>query len=277
MIDVPVSNVRRAAFHRFGGKWNMAKWIISHLPEHRFYIEPFAGAASVLLRKLPCESEVLNDVDDEVVNIFRVMRDPVQAKQLEHACYWTPSSRTELRLALERSDDPVEQARRTIYRNFVALTPNASTDDIKITMDAGGGRRPRSWASYSQYIDGIRRRLQNVVIENRPALELIQRFDDPDLLYYLDPPYVAKTRLSTRTYAHEMSDDDHRELAETVKGLKAMVAISGYQSELYTELYGDWTLRTRQTRATFASKHRPEEALWLNGTAMKKHTQGELF
>jgi len=109
----------RPVLRYHGGKWRLASWIISHFPPHRVYVEPFGGAASVLLRKPRSYAEVYNDMDGEIVNVFRVLRDPARARELERVLRLTPFAREEFELSYIRDEDPIEQARRTIVRAFI--------------------------------------------------------------------------------------------------------------------------------------------------------------
>lgn len=106
-----------------GGKWKIAPWIINHFPPHDIYVEPFGGGGSILFRKNPCRAEIYNDLDNEIVNVFRVIRDHLQADKLAGLCLLTPYSRSELDLANEPSTDPVEQVRGRYSGRGQALGP----------------------------------------------------------------------------------------------------------------------------------------------------------
>lgn len=272
-LQVPTRPVLR--YH--GGKWVLAPWIIQHFPEHRVYTEAFGGAASVLLRKERAYAEVYNDLDGEVVNVFRVLRDPTTAAELERLLRLTPFARTEFEEAYEPSGDPVEQARRTLARSAMGFGSAAA-------MGAQTGFRSNTtrpyttpatdWARYPEHVESYVRRLRGVVIENRPAAEVLLRYDHPDALHYVDPPYVHATRNQANPYdtknhyRHELTDDDHRELATTLHGLEGMVVLSGYPCDLYDELYADWRCVTRTAFADGARKR--TEALWLNAVVVAR-------
>jgi DNA adenine methylase len=285
----------RPALRYHGGKWRIAPWIIEHFPPHHVYVEPFGGAASVLLRKPRAFGEVYNDLDSEVVNVFRVLRDPASAAELERVLRLTPFAREEYETAYEPTDDLLERARRTIIKAFMGFGSDAihrsGPRGMRLTLStnragaAPTGFRPmarpngaspaKDFASWPAMIGHFTARLAGVAIENRPALEVVEQFDRHDTLFYLDPPYVRSTRRTAdrNGYAHEMKDDDHRELAERLHRSEAMIVISGYPSELYDdELYPGWQRVTRTAYAD-AKKRQRTEVLWLNERATGAQSQ----
>lgn len=264
----------RPVLRYFGGKWLLAPWIISYFPPHRVYVEAFGGAGSVLMRKPRSYAEVYNDRWDQVVNVFRVLRDPDLALQLEKLIRLTPFSRTEFDQCSNEEmialADPVEIARRTIFRSFAGYG-SASVIDWYATGFRANSNRPgtipaHDWSHYVNQIAIFTERLQGVVIENRPAADIIRQHDSLKTLHYLDPPYLHSTRnMRNRhaSYAYEMNDDDHRALAMILRGLQGMVVISGYPSPLYDdELYPDWHRVTRRSHTDGARDR--EEVLWLS-------------
>lgn len=279
-----MSQPTRPVMRYHGGKWRLAPWIISHFPTHRIYVEPFGGGASVLLRKPRSFAEVYNDLDGDVVNVFRVLRDPTQAEQLERACHLTPWSRTEFWGAYEPTDDPVEQARRTILRTFMAHG-GTSRRKNRTGFRAVGYSRTRcasmDWAGWPELVPAFTERLRGVVIEQRPALEVIAQQDREGTLFYCDPPYPTSTRSAIRwpsendrAYAHNLAEDDHAELAEVLHRIRGAAVVSSYPSELYDGLYGDWQMVEKEALGDGAVKR--TEVLWLNPKA-QKGGQGRLF
>ena len=259
----------RPVLRYHGGKWRLASWVLEHFPPHRIYVEPYGGAASVLLRKPRSYAEVYNDLHGEIVDLFRVLRDPAQAAELERLLRLTPFARDEFRGSYEKSDDLVEQARRTVIRSFMSFAPCAFVDVSPTAGFRSSCNRPytipaHDWASYPAHVAAFTKRLAGVVIDNRPALEVIQQHDAPSTLFYADPPYLQSTRsMGHRTaYTHEMSDDDHRELAEALHGCEGMVVISGYPSPLYDELYAGWDHTDHH--AMTDGTHLRTERLWLS-------------
>lgn len=269
---------KRPALRYHGGKWRMAPWIISHFPRHRIYTEAFGGAASVLLRKPRAYAEVYNDMDGDVVNLFRVLQDLDLARDLRRLLYLTPFAREEFEQAYEDTADPVEQARRLVIRAFMGFGSagyNASHRTGFRSNSSRSGTTPAfDWAHYPDALPEIVERLRGVVIENRPAIEILRQHDRPDCLHYVDPPYVHetrryKTRPTGQVYRHEMSDEDHRELASVLLELEGMVVLSGYPCDLYDlDLYPDWHRVERISRADGAALRR--EVLWLNERANRQ-------
>jgi len=232
----------RPALRYHGGKWRLAPKLLQFFPAHRCYVEPFGGGASVLLRKPRTYAEVYNDLDGNVVNFFRVLRD--QGPALREKCFLTPFSNEDFKAAFFRSDDPLEQARRTVVRSFFGFG-SASVTEHKHTSRIGKattGFRANSnrshttpaidWMNYPDQLPALTERLRGVVIENRDAMQVIPQHDGPDTLFYCDPPYIAASRDKGTDYAHELTDSQHCELAELLHQLEGMVVLSGYHSPL---------------------------------------------
>lgn len=247
-----------------GGKWKLAPWIIEHFPSHKVYLEPFGGAASVLLRKERSYAEVYNDLDGDMVNLFRVARDHGDA--LLQRLRLTPFAREEFASAYEPTDDPVERARRTVVRAFMGFGGAAVTGKstgFRSNSNRSGTTPAHDWANYPTALSAVIDRLQGVVLENRDAIGLLPTHDGPETLIYVDPPYVASTRDRGTDYRHELSDAQHRSLADALHAAEGMVVVSGYPCPLYdNDLYSDWY---RVERMAFADGARARvEVLWLN-------------
>jgi len=265
-----------------GGKYILAPWIISHFPRHRIYVEPYGGAASVLLRKPRAYAEVYNDLNAEVVNLFRILRDATQAPELERFLRLTPFARDEFARAWEPTDEPIEQARRLVIRCFMGFASAAFNSDLPTGFRANANRNgttpAHDWVNYPDALPAIVERLRGVVIENRPALDVIAQHDSAQTLIYCDPPYPhasRKERQIANYGAFEMTDDDHREMALALRSVKGMVVMSGYPCALYDELFGDWERAERKAYADGAQKR--TECLWLNPLASKRRSQQSLF
>jgi DNA adenine methylase len=263
----------RPVLRYHGGKWKLAPWIISHFPAHRIYVEPFGGAASVLMQKPRSYAEVYNDKWEIVVNVFRVLRDPVQALELERLLSLTPFSRDEFNecgdIQIAQLTDPVERARRTIFRSFAGFGSAASNagyaTGFRANSNRSGTTPAHDWAHFPHQVRFFVERLQGVVIENRPAIEIIKQHDQKDTLHYIDPPYPHSTRNMQRgnaAYAQEMTDEDHQELAGVLKALQGMVIVSGYRCDMYDELYAGWKRIDHSTHADGAVNR--TECLWLS-------------
>lgn len=260
----------RPALRYLGGKWKLAPWIISHFPPHRLYVEPFGGAASVLLRKPRSYSEVYNDLDDEVVNLFRVLRDPAQSVQLITAISLTPFARQEFTTAYEATDNPIERARRLVVRSFQGVGSSAVRRSRKTgfrcqTINTDRALPAREWANtLPESLQAVADRFRGVAIEHCDASKLIARFDTPDTLFYIDPPYVHSTRGDNHYYTHELTDDAHVALLAQLRTAKGLVVISGYEDPLYDALV-DWQCERISHRADKALER--TECLWINPAA----------
>ncbi len=246
----------------------LAPWIISHFPAHRVYCEPFGGGASVLMRKTPSRTEVYNDLWSEIVNVFRVLRDRASADELKADLKLTPFAREEMEDARQPANDPIERARRTLVRSWLGLSPsemaNASATGFRIAVKDPNRNPHEDWKGWQEKIDMFTERLRFVFVENRPAVDVLRACDAPDALHYVDPPYVFDTRgcHAGKAYAHEMTDEQHRELAAVLHTLCGKVIVSGYHSPLYDELFRDWRRSERATNADGANAR--TEVLWLN-------------
>lgn len=254
----------RPALRWHGGKWMLAPWIIGHFPEHRCYVEPFGGAASVLIRKPRSYAEVYNDLDDDVVNLFRVLRSP-EAARLIRLLRLTPFARVDFMEAYQLSDDPVERARRLVERSFMGFGANghARSTSFRANSNRSGTTPAHDWANYPDALENIVERLRGVVIEHRDALQVMAAHDTPETLHYVDPPYVFSTRSDlSKDYRHELTDADHGALLAFLRDLKGTVILSGYPHELYDNMLADWHRIERAALADGAKKR--TEVLWIN-------------
>ena len=263
-------------FRYYGSKGRVAPWLISLFPEHQLYVEPFFGSGGIFFRKPPTRHELINDLDDHVVNFFRVLRE--QPEDLSRTCKLTPYSRVEYDHSKRgRSDEgahAVERARRffvTVTQSYACTTGTASGWSASMS---GNVSRPRSTQNFVRRFEAIAERLENVAVESRPAIQVIENYaDNPRTLIYCDPPYVHETRGDTGTGGHgyriEMTDDDHRDLADALHATPAIAFISGYRSELYDELYADWESASVNTYSTIAGISNAKgaartEVVWSN-------------
>ncbi len=262
MADMKSLAVKRPVLRYHGGKWMLAPWIISYFPEHRIYVEPYGGAASVLMRKPRSYSEVYNDLDGEVVNLFRVVRD--RGDELREKLRLTPFARDEFSNSYEPSKDPLEQARRTVIRSFMGFGSNShhKKTGFRSCSNRSGTTPAHDWRNYPDCLTAIIDRLQGVVIESADAISIMKTHDTPKTLHYIDPPYIPESRDKGTDYRFEMIAEDHEEMAEAVKHLQGMVVISGYPSELYDSIFSGWNRVERAAHADGARKR--TEVLWMN-------------
>lgn len=275
--------LRRPILRWHGGKWKLAPWILSYFPDHRVYVEAYGGAASVLMQKKRSYAEVYNDLDQAVVNFFRVLRDPVKSKQLMEAISLTPFSRADFNEAWSSSTDAVENARRLAVRCYMGFSSHAHNTELTTGFRSNSNRSGTTpaydWAHYPEHIPAMIERLKGVVVENRDAIEVMRQHDTPDTLHYVDPPYVWETRSSRKNgkqaYNFEMDDSQHIALLGFLNTLEGMVILSGYDSPLYDEHLPGWH-RVRQVAFADGAAKRIE-VLWINKAAMERATQKDLF
>jgi DNA adenine methylase len=269
------------AFGWYGGKYSHLDWLLPLLPKTHQYCEPFAGSAAVLINREPSPVETYNDVDGEVSNFFRVLRD--ENEKLVRAIGLTPFSREEFAKALELDSkiSPVERARRFYVRARQVRTGLAQSASLgrwancKETSRAGMAGAVSRWLGAVEDLPDIALRLLRVQIENRPAIEVIKLYDSKNILFYCDPPYIHETRGDNKAYAYEMTDNEHRELAKVLNAAKGKVAISGYDCELMNELYPakKWMKNVARERTIHSTKDKRTEVLWTNYDPNEAPTQ----
>lgn len=248
-------------FAYFGGKTTLAPKIAELLPEHDHYVEPFAGSLAVLLAKEPSRAETVNDLDGDLVNFWRVLRD--QPEALERVALLTPHSREEYEISKTLAGDDVERARRV----WVRLTQGRAN-----SMQPHGWRWARDiskvMATHTKalalHMAPAATRLGNVSIENRDAIEMIRDYGrEPGVCVYADPPYLGSTRGAN--YRHEMLEDDlHVHLADALRDCKASVVLSGYASPLYEDLYPGWHRMELKAPTALSGRLAEPEVLWSN-------------
>lgn len=271
-----------APFPWYGGKAYYADWLISRFPRHRVYIEPFGGAANVLLRKSPSPVEVFNDLDARVVGFFRVLRDRASFDEFVRRLQLTPYARAAFEEALAEpqggaADDPIEAARRFFVRCRQSIG-GLGMSKLYPSHWALSLRTRRAMAEpvskYLSAIEGLEEvatRFRSVAIERMPAIDLIAKYDakrpDDEVFLYCDPPYVPATRHggNASTYGVEMTHEDHASLLERLRGCVAKVMVSDYPHELYDDLLRGWRREELSTVAHLnnSSAERVEVA-WMN-------------
>lgn len=267
-----MTGIKRPALRYHGGKFRLAPWVMSFFPPHLCYVEPFGGAAGVLLQKPRSYAEVYNDLDGDVVNFFRVLRDPIDRAALFDACVFTPYAREEFETAWLPCSDPIERARRLCIRAQMGYASTGATGGgtgFRIDTRRRYGTSAELWSKYPETIAAAGQRLSGVVIENRPAVDVSMQHDGVDTLHFFDPPYAAETRdqetQKRGAYRHDMDDAGHSDLLDALVSLKGMVVLSGYFTEMYDTRLTGWTRRETVSRI---SAHRGTsvriECVWLN-------------
>jgi DNA adenine methylase len=266
-----VETGKRIAFGWYGGKYSHLNWLLPLLPKAQHYCEPFAGSAAVLLNREPAPVETYNDIDGEVVNFFRVLRD--QQEELIKAIGLTPFSREEFALACTPSDKDIsdlERARRFFVlarqvRTGLAQTASAGRwAHCLLTSRAGMAGAVSRWLGSVEGLSEIVQRLLRVQIEHNPAIDVIKRYDSPETLFYCDPPYPHDSRGDNKAYGYEMTNEEHRKLAQVLRNVKGKVALSGYHGTLMDELYSDWRAIEAPVKMCHSIKQPRQEVLWVN-------------
>ncbi|KPM55650.1 methyltransferase [Frankia sp. R43] len=278
----------------YGSKGRLAPWIADLLPAHQVYVEPFCGSAAVLFAKNPAPHEVMNDLDGNVVTFFRVLRE--RTEELVRACRLTPYAREEYRAAsLDEDVDDLERARRL----FVRATQSFNAAGLCAGRSASWSNGRRKGCSsqavtvrdVADRLDEVAERLRTVVVENRGAEHAIRTYDGPDTAFYVDPPYLGSTRssLSAGTNRHSIDyrfdmpgEDDHRALAKVLNACEGAVLLSGYDSDLYADLYAGWwkasvAVDRPSARRPGAAGASAVEVLWSNRPLIPDDGRVDLF
>ena len=260
-------------FAYYGGKTTLAPKIASLLPSHGHYVEPFAGSLAVLLAKDPVGWETVNDLDGDLVNFWRVLRD--RPDELERAAMLTPHSRDEYETSRTLDGDDLERARRVWVRLTQGRSNSMKPTGWRFRTDPSMGTSlPDYVNAYALRLKAAAERIRRVTIENRDATEMVREYGaSADVCIYADPPYLGSTRAAN--YRVEMLDDDlHVKLAEALRECKASVVLSGYASPLYEELYPGWHRMELKAPTALSGRAAENEVLWSN---VRLGTQRELF
>lgn len=263
---------RLIAFGWYGGKFSHLDWLLPLLPKTTHYCEPFGGSAAVLLNREPSPVETYNDIDGEVVNFFRVLRN--KKDELIEKIGLTPFSYEEYLTAIKEKGNQtlpdIERARLFYIRarqSRTGLAQGATSGrwaHCRLTSRAEMAGAVSRWLGAVKDLPLIAQRLLRVQIENRPAINVIKRYDSKDTLFYCDPPYPHECRGDIHAYGFEMSDKEHRELAKVLNAIKGKVALSSYRCKLMNELYGKWHCIEDGEKMCHSIKKPRTETLWTN-------------
>lgn len=260
-----------------GGKDYLAKWIIGHMPKHTHYVEPYFGGGSVLLQKDPQGvSEVVNDRNGALMAFWSVLQSDQGVAALQRAVEAIPFSEERFQQSLRTLPtlpDTAEfakavhffvvarQSRQGLCKDFATLSRSRTR--------RGMNEQVSSWLTAIDGLPDVHARIQRVVLYNKPAVDVIRQQDSPDTLFYLDPPYLHETRVTTGDYAHEMSEHDHMELLETISGIKGKFLLSGYPSSIYDnhakqQGWGSTYRHIDNKASSQKTKEKKCECLWAN-------------
>ena len=262
---------KKIAFGWYGGKFSHLNFLLPLIPtDATHFCDVFGGSAAVLLNTAPYSVETYNDLDSELVNFFNVLRN--QGEKLIDAISLTPFSREELAQACKYQDgvSKLERARRFYIRARQTRTGLAQTSSegrwahCVQTSRAGMSGAVSRWLGSVEKLPEIAIRLKRVQIENAPAIEVIQRYDTADTVFYVDPPYVHSSRGDTSAYGYEMTDRDHEILGVVLKEVRGRVVLSGYRTDLYDRLYASWRRVDAEKRICHSVRQPRQESVWLN-------------
>ena len=252
-----------------GSKWSIADWIIRFFPEHHSYIEPFFGSGAVLFNKPRSNIETVNDLDGNVVNLFKCIRE--DPERLARAIYMTPYSRQVYEEVFsETPEEPYEKALNFYIKLNMGHGFRTNGQKVGWKNDVQGRERSyasQDWCHLPDKIMTAAERLRGVQIENKPAIDLIRRFNYENVLIYCDPPYVLSTRHGAQ-YRCEMNNEDHEQLLEVLKAHKGFVIISGYETEMYDNILSGWNKYNTTAYSQVCSKKK--EIIWMNYDPPKK-------
>lgn len=273
---MPKEGRLRPPIHWYGGKWMYAPRLVEMTPRHHCFVEVFCGSAAVMLSKPASPIEVLNDLDGDVCNFFRVLRDRRKRSRLIEMLEFTPYSRDELGDCINALKGRISDTRRAwafcVACNFARNGKAIRRSDWSFTKKnsrRGMSRNTSVWDRVPEAVRTVGERLRVVQIENSPWQDILKRFDSPSTHFYCDPPYMPGTRVLPKAYKLEMSTEDHEELLMSLVATKGTVAISGYASELYDSRLSDWSrveLATKSFAGPRDGRTLPDriEVIWMN-------------
>lgn len=258
-----------------GAKNSIAHWIVGQFP-HNYreltYLEPFFGSGAVFFAKEPSTIETINDRDSEVSNLFIQIRE--NPEKLIFLLENTPWSKDEYLLSFEETEDETEKARRFLVRTWFSRGSNyRNKNSMRMNIKKSTGDHERFHIKLPDNLLDACKRLKHkqgniVQIENRDAFEIIPKYDRENVMMYLDPPYVLKTRKHKKIYNHEMTNEEHEKLLIMITELKAKVLISGYENDIYLNYLKNWNFEWTYTKDEGGNKRK--ECLWFNYNTRQK-------
>ncbi len=248
-----------------GSKWNIASQLVRLIPEHHTYVEPFLGSGAVLFNKQQSNIEMVNDLDSNVVNLFHCIQE--DAQNLARMVMTTPFSREIYEVTYRNAydnDDSYQKALKFLIQCWQGYGFRTDGSKVGWRNDVQGRERAYAlwnWYRLPEWLIDIAERLRMVQIENRPALEVIERFNYSNVFMYIDPPYMLHTRTG-KQYNYEMTDSDHEELLKMLLQSKAKIMLSGYESDMYNDYLAGWG---KKQFSSYAEHGKPRtETVWIN-------------
>lgn len=245
-----------------GAKNRLVNWLICFVPEHKLYIEPFFGSGALLFNKKPAYLETINDIDGDIINFFKVMRE--DGESLSRAIALTPYAREEYEAAYKPIEniDSFERARRFAVKCWQGFgCGNRYKNGFRSGKSVGSPNPARAWSSLPETIQFAVYRLKKVQIENKNAIKLISEVRDRDAFIYADPPYLLSTR-KKYLYNNEMTDKEHEELLKVLIDSPAKIMLSGYDNEMYNDMLCGWNRAETNSQAENGLSR--TEVIWYN-------------
>lgn len=245
-----------------GAKNRLTKWIVSHIPEHKIYVEPFFGSGAVFFNKKECYNEIINDIDDEIYNFFKTLRE--KPEKLIAELSLTPYCRKEYEMAYSKKSDldDIEKARRFAVKCWQGFgCGNKYKNGWRRGIGKTSPNPARAWSKLHETLELATERIRNAQIEKRDGIELIKSLNDNDTFIYMDPPYPHKIR-KNYLYNYEMTDSDHERLLETILYSSCKIMISSYENNLYDAHLNGWRKVKKNTTAECSVRR--TEVLYMN-------------
>lgn len=251
----------------YGAKSSLSEWIISFFPKHVTFVEVFGGSGIITLRKEPSLIEVYNDIDRMIADLFLVLKGQITTELLRHQLLCTPYSRDEFLSSKNVCEGSIlENARRSMVRFNMSYSGNGHFFSTSVKDTVMG--IPSCVRRFQRRIDALpaaHDRLKNVIVENQDFRKLIPRYDHPQTLFYLDPPYHMSTRDGKNRYIHEFKKQDHEDLIDILLQIKGSAVISGYACKVYERLEENGFTRHDRESIVRASSVRVKriESIWV--------------
>lgn len=254
----------RAVLRYPGAKWRMSDFILRYMPAHHSYLEPYFGSGAVLFRKAPSPIETVNDINGDVVNLFRVIREDASA--LADYVAGIPYARQEYKAAIAETEvcTMIERAARFLilaWQSYGACADGKTCGWKRDIAARQAAYAVQNWVRMPEWIIAAQGRLKQVQIECQDAIKLITQYNNPRVLIYADPPYMHETRSCTQSYRHEMGDEDHVRLLDALNRHSGSVMLSGYANELYDRELRGWKRHDVDVATTSGAVK--TECLWI--------------
>ena len=231
------------------------------------YLEPYCGGANVLLNKDKSSIEVINDLDSNIIQIYRALRDePKEFLRRLNLCKYCQET-FERAAKKNKFDDYLDHAVNEFILRRMSRGGLRAAFAWSNRLRGGKPGDVNAWETSVKTLPDLAERLKETYVMCKPAIDVIQAFNQPNTLVYCDPPYLHETRVSKTVYSSEMTTDDHIELAHALNKFNGKAMISGYASPLYNRLYKDWNIEKKKVAnhsSQQKSKEKKVEVIWKN-------------